>query len=678
MRRRFSLRSSTALSAFLLVAAGLAVYANSFNGPFIFDDVPSIPDNPHIRSLWPIGDAMTAPSQTSLDGRPVAAFSFALNYAVGGLRVWTYHAFNFTLHLLAGFLLFGILRRTFAGHRLKERYGATAHWLALAIALVWVVHPLASETVDYIVQRTELLMGLFFLLTLYCAIRGAETPRGRGWEIASVAASALGMASKEVMVSAPLIVLLYDRTFLFKSFREAIWRRWKLYLGLASTWLILAALMAPAPRSQSVGVRFSQLTPWQYLLTQNNVILHYLRLSFWPHPLVLDYHDWPIAQTTADVVPGLFILLGLLGATAWALRRNSPAAFPAALFFLILAPTSSFVPIITEVAAERRMYLPLAGILALILVSGWHLLHRLSVSKPARRWISGGVIISLVIGLGLGTIRRNWDYRSDLAIWSDTVAKHPGNSRAHNNLGLSLVNEGQVENGIAHYTEALRLSPDYVDAFINLGAALAATGRYDEAIQKYTAALALKPDDARAHTNLGNALSHQGRMKEALEHHAQALRFKPGSPEVHNNFGAALMEQGRSDEAIFQYAETLRLKPEFPEAHSNLGIVYTSQGKFDEAISHFQQALRLKPNNAKTHNNFGNTLIHLGRLDEATAHYQEALRLKPDSAQMHNNLGMVLERAGRLKEAAAQYKEALRLSPDYAEARQNLESAAAQ
>ena len=200
--------------AFVVVAAGLLAYHNSFQGPFIYDDVPSIPGNPHIRHLWPIWQAMSAPPGSPVAGRPVVCLTLALNYAWGGLNVWGYHAFNLTIHLVSALVLFGILRRTFQGEKLRDRFGAVAVWLAGAIALIWEVHPLQTESVTYIVQRTESLMGLFLLLTLYGVLRSSQSSRPRVWQAAAIVSCALGMGSKEVMVSAPLIVLLYDRVFL--------------------------------------------------------------------------------------------------------------------------------------------------------------------------------------------------------------------------------------------------------------------------------------------------------------------------------------------------------------------------------------------------------------------------------------------------------------------------------
>jgi len=305
----------------LLIAAGLAVYYNSFDGASFFDDHPSIRDNPRIRRLWPLWEAMSWPVPGAIHGRPVAALSLAINYALGGLRVWGYHAFNVTIHILASLALFGIVRRTLIGTRFRDRVGPDAPWLAMAVALIWLVHPLQTESVDYIVQRTEGLMG-FFLLTLYCVVRGAASSRQRGWYAGAVISCALGMGSKEVMAVAPLTVLLYDRAFLARSFREALRVRAALYAGLAGSWLVPAALVASGAHGESAGFGLS-VTPWEYARTQAGVmIIHYLRLSFWPRPLVVDYYDWPVARTAAVVVPAGALVIGLLAATLWAARRR--------------------------------------------------------------------------------------------------------------------------------------------------------------------------------------------------------------------------------------------------------------------------------------------------------------------------------------------------------------------
>ncbi len=586
----------------LVIATGIWAYHNSFEGSFIFDDVPSIPDNPHIRHLWSIHDAMFVSPTLPVQGRPVECLTLALNYALGGLNVWGYHAFNLTLHLLSALVLFGILWRTFEGEKLRDRCVASATWLAAAITLVWEVHPLQTESVTYIVQRSELMMGLFLLLTLYGTLRGSQSPRPRGWYWGAIVSCALGMGSKEVMVCAPLIVLFYDRVFLATSFRQLWHRRRSLYVGLAATWLILAVLVA---RTIHPMTRFGieGLTAWDYLKTEAGVIVHYLRLCFWPHPLVIDYSDWPIALSLEDVLVSGAAMLGLLEATAWAFRRQPCLGFLGAWFFLILGPTSSFLPSNGEVAAERRMYLPLASVVALTVVGAFEIGKRL-FNKPKAvvlGCVAGGSVVVLFTFL---TIHRNRDYTSELTIWQDTVDRRPGNARAHNNLGLALQQAGKIEEAIAHFEQALRLTPD----------------------------------DSEVHSNLGNALMAAGRIPEAIAHYEQALRINPDLAEAHYNLGMALARTGKIAEAIAHYEQTLRLNPDLAEAHYKLALALAQAGRMEEAIAHFEQALRLKPDLAEGHCALGMALEQAGRIPEAIEHYKQALRIKPDFTQAQDAL----------------------------------------
>jgi len=578
----------------LIIAAGVWAYHNSLHGPFIFDDAPSISDNPHIRHLWPLSAAMSAPPYSTVDGRPVVCLTLALNYALGGLDVWGYHAFNLSVHVLSALVLFGILRRTLDDEELRHRFGGdTAVWLAAVIALIWEVHPLQTECVTYIVQRTESLMGLFLLLSLYGTLRGSRSVHARVWYLAAVVSCALGMGSKEVMVGAPLLVLLYDRVFLVSSFRELFQRRAGLYVGLAATWLILAALVVRTPRS-ATGFALEELTPWDYLKTEANVIVYYVRLCFWPRPLVIDYSDWPIAHSLKDCVVAGVVVLGLLGATVWAFRRWPAVGFLGAWFFLTLAPTSSLLPSVGEVAAERRMCLPLAAVIALTVVGAFAFGKRL-IRKP-----QGVVLGGLASGLGISlfmfmTIQRNRDYRSALTIWEDTVEKRPANARARDNLGIALAQQGRVQEAIGQYEQSLRIKPNSASAHYNLGNALFQAGKTPDAIRQYEEALRIDPADVKAHTKLGNVLQQLGRVEEAIGQYQQALQLQPEYAAAHNNLAVALMAQGRLPEAIEQYEQALRIKPDFADAHCNLGFALEKAGRIQEAIRHYQRALQLNP-----------------------------------------------------------------------------------
>jgi protein O-mannosyl-transferase len=577
----------------LLVVIGIAAYHNSFHGPFIFDDEPSITDNPHLYYLWPPRSVLSAPPYSTVDGRPTVCLTLAMNFAMGGLNVTGYHAFNLAAHLASTLVLFGILWRTFAGAKLRERFGAASVALAAVIALLWELHPLQTECVDYVVQRTELLMGFFLLLTLYCTLRGSQSPRPGKWYLAAVAACALGMGSKEVMVSAPLIVLLYDRVFLTSSFRESWRQRGVLYIGLAATWLFLAALVATTPHSRT-GFGINGVTSWDYLKTEAGVIAHYLCLAVWPRPLVIDYEDWPIAYALKDwLVPGMAVV-SLLGVTLWAFRSRPCLGFLGAWFFLILAPTSSFLPNVGEVAAERRMYLPLAALVTLAVTAAYALGKRLFHNRhlAALGWATGGFVILLFTFM---TIKRNRDYQSALSIWQDTVAKRPANPRANDNLGVALAQLDRVQEAITHYELSLWLDPNAPEAHYNYANALWQTGRSEEAIRHYQEALRINPGDIKAHTKLGNVLQLMDRTQHAIDQYEQALQINPEYAEAHNNLGMALVGRGRIPEGIAHYERALQINPSLAVAHCNLAVALERTGRVRDAIAHYEQALVINP-----------------------------------------------------------------------------------
>ena len=578
----------------LLVLAALVAYHNSFSGPFISDDIWSITTNPTIHRL---GSALSPPPDKGVGGRPMLNFTFALNYALGGLNVRGYHWSNLLIHALAGLTLFGIVRRTllrqgYGGQALLRpvlggRLGADALPLALTVAVIWIVHPLQTEAVTYISQRAESLMGMFYLLTLYCFIRavdaageGRETrgerPEGTAlalssqhstlssklWFSSSILFCFLGTLSKETIVTAPVMVLLYDRTFVAGSFGEA-WRlRWRYYLGLALTWLLLARLMVGLGQ-RSVG--FGQgVTWWNYALTSCRSVVLYLKLALWPHPLVFDYGA-NIVQHPTEIVPYALVLAAALAVTVIALLRRPVIGFACAWFFVILAPTSSVVPIADQPMAEHRLYLSLAAVIALGVLG----LHRLI----GRRALIVGA--AAAVGLGWLTIQRNQDYHSALVIWSDTVAECPDNARARYNLGnVFLDMPGRLPDAVAQFEAAVRFHPDSALAHYNLGNALNTAGRIPEAIAQYEEALRLDPHDAEAHNNLASALliHFPSRLAEAISHFEKALQISPNYVEAHGNFGIALADAGRIPEAIAQYEEALRLRPDFADARNNLAL----------------------------------------------------------------------------------------------------------
>lgn len=563
--------------ALVIIAAGWATYADGLSGAFIFDDFASIADNPTLRDLTRIGALLTPPGEgRTVQGRPVVNVTLAINYALGGLSVEGYHETSLLVHLACALLLFGVVRRTL----LLTGLAARSTSLAFAAALLWVVHPLATEPVVYIVQRCEALMAMFYLLTFYCLVRG--------WRVATIAACLLGMASKEVMVSAPVLALLYDRLFLSGSFRRTLRERWWVYLGMAATWALLVFLMVRSgSRGGTVGY-VPSVAWWDYAQTQLVAIATYVKLCVIPAPLIYDYgaepdtvpwHVWPCAVVVAAVA----------AITLAQLRRRPRLGFLLVAFFVILSPTTSVVPVLTQSIAEHRMYLPLAAIMTLAVVAASRL-------TPAA---GGAALLAATVALGWVTHARTQDFKSGVSIWADTVAKRPRNPRAHTDLAEALVEAGKPREALPHYEDAVRLDPRLAEAQNGLGGCLNMLGRPAEALPHLDAALALQPGNAAAHDNRGGSLGDLGRNDEAIREYEEAIRLNPEFAKAHMNLGTTLRGAGRREEGLAHLREAVRLRPDYGIAQFNLGVALGAGGDEAGALAHIREAARLLPNHPK-------------------------------------------------------------------------------
>jgi len=415
-----------------------------------------------------------------------------------------------------------------------------------------------------------------------------------------------GMLTKEVMVTAPIMVFLYDRTFVSGTFAAAWRRHWPLYLGLIAAWIPLAVLISGLPHR---GVGFGPALPWwAYGLMESRVVVKYLLLTIWPHPLVFDYGQFPIPRV-ADVWPYLGVLTGLLLASLTAVWRRPKIGFLAAWFFLILAPASSIIPVTGQPMAESRLYLPVAAVAAAVVLAGFSW-------KGEKIW---PLAAAVVLGLDLATAVRNRTYDSEAVLWADTVAKMPANPRAHFNLGVIIDDiPGRLNDAMGEYQTAVRLKPDYADA----------------------------------HNNLGFLWSKlpEG-QDEAIAEYRMAIRLQPQLPEPHFNLAVAWAKlPSYRSQALAQYLEAIRLRPDYGEAHDKLGILLSRwPGHASEAIAEFQQAVAIEPDNAEAHNNLGVMLVKQpGHLGEALREFQAAVNLGPTLAQARENLAWTNRRiAGR-------------------------------
>ncbi len=700
------------LSVCSIIFLCILIYSNSLNSPFAFDDSPNIENNPYIRiSELDFQKISDAGFKSISYNRPLANISFALNYYFGKYDVTGFHVVNIIIHIINGILVYFFslitIKQTsnIPDQNFPHVRSASIQVMSLFAALIFIAHPVQTQSVTYIVQRMNSMAAMFFLLALILYINGRLSRiKWKRWALflGCFLSWVMSLGCKETAGMLPFIILLYEWYF-FQDLRLGwLKQNIKYFIGLFVVLIILVLIyLGKSPFDKILSsYAHRDFTMFERVLTQFRVVVFYISLLLFPHPSRLNLlHHVTISHSFLNPATTLLSLLVIFGLGFLAIliaRKQRLISFFILWFFINLIIESSVIGL--EMVFEHRLYLPILGFILIVASMIFHLLKK-------QAWAITLAVI-MILFLGSATYVRNKVWQDSVTLWSDVVSKNPKSYRAyhnmgvvlkeqgrhkeaidyfsralsikpefaevHNNLGFALMEQGRLKEAIDYFTEALKIQPDFAQAHNNLGTAFISQGRIKEATDHFSEAIKLKSDYAEAHNNMGNSLQEQGKLKEAIQFFSNALRIKPDFAGAHNNMGTALAHQGRFKEAIGHFSKALKIQPDFSEAHNSLGTTLARQGRVKEAISHFSQAIRLKPDYAKAHYNLGTALASQNKLQEAISYFSEALRIKSDFPGAHNSLGAVLARLGRCKEAIGHFSEAIRLKPDYARAHNNL------
>lgn len=698
-----------------LLCATCVAFANGFATDFVgLDAKESIRDNPNLQRLLPLTRSLSLDESVLGDAeskggtlvrRPVLSFTFALNHVLLGADPAGFHAVNLAIHTLAALLLFGVARRCFAAPVFGEP-PLPADALGFAVALLWAVHPLQCESVTYLVQRAESLMGLFYLGTLYAAVRYFASNQSI-WLAAAVVACGLGMGTKESMATAPVLVFAYDALIVGGSPRAAWQRHAKLHLGLALTWLVVVALIVHT--ADDAAKDFREGRTLSYILSQPGVLLHYVRVALWPDDLFLYVNTYaftvrldrtPLLQW---LVPAALTVAALAG-TAIACLRRHPLGLAGLWFFLILAPTSSFVAT-SDTIQEHRMYLPLASLLALVVIGVWRL------AQPhlgtGGRWLAVAFLVLLSLAAVGRTRARNLDFDSefgalypgDLQEAYSILVDHEWRVRspqataeearrrlastqdpaevalAHFTLGHVHERLGEPELAVPHFERVTAMQPDLPHGFTQLGAVLLQLDRRDEAEEALRRAVAVEPDFAAAHLELGVARAAAGDLDEARSLLRRTLELQPFFPEAALELGVVERDSGDADAARAAFELALRQRPDFVDAHQEMAELLDRTGDRAAAAQHRTRAIEQLESQlprasqpTALHLRLGALYQAAGELDAARQHWETAARLDPSSAEAPLGLGALARQQGDLAGARRYYEHARELEPASADA----------
>ncbi len=632
-RSRFSLLSTHFLLISLLVILGFTVYSSSIKGPFVFDDTFNIRDNTNIRLTNLTTDGIIrAGFKSPCRHRPVANISFALNYYFNRYDTEGYHFINIMIHILTGIILFYLIKVTLellSAQNLKFSFktnslpdkpnDATRNATNLGIsisscsfspgsngllfisfftAFIWLVHPVQTQTVSYIVQRMNGMAAMFYILSLLFYIKARlSNPKGKKTALflACILSGMLSLGSKEIAATLPFFIFLYEWYF-FQDVNLNWLKRNSIYFLCLLFIIGFAALffLGGHPIKSILSVySHRDFTLWQRVLTEFRVVIYYIGLILFPYPMHLNLlHDFSISHSFLDPITTLFSFIAIAGLLATAIRlakRERLISFCILWFLGNLFIESSVIGL--EIIFEHRLYLP-SMFFILIFVS---LIYRFGSSK----WIGGILLCAVVIVFSVWTYQRNIVWSDDVRLWKDCVVKSPHQPRQHYNLGVVLARNGNLDKAIEQYRAALNAKPDYVEAYYNLGNALARKGDAEDAIDNYRKALQFNPDFFKSYYNIAKILYGQGKISGAIHNYQKALTINHETPQTLFNlswiYATSKTKSYRNGIKAVQLAEKLCMLTGHrqPLALDALAAAYAETGKFNKAVGTAQKALNL-------------------------------------------------------------------------------------
>jgi Tfp pilus assembly protein PilF len=591
------------LVCLFLIICTLSVYWQVHNYDFVnFDDDEYLSDNRHVQvgfTLESIAWAFTTIHASNW--HPLTWLSHMMDYQLYGLNPGGHHLTNLLFHIANSLLLFFVFKRM-----------TGQFWQSAFLASLFALHPLHVESVAWISERKDVLSTFFWMLTMWSYIWYVQHP-GIDKYLLVLLFFVLGLLSKPMLVTLPFVLLLLDYYPLYRFHKSDGSRNphqrsivFRLILEKLPFFVLVVISSAMTFYAQKHGGAVASLDVIPIQLRISNALVSYasyiLKMLYpsnlavlYPHPGILAW--WQIA--------GACFLLLFISFSAVRVIKQSPYFIVGWLWYLgTLVPVIGLVQVGNQSMADRYTYIPLIGIFFII---AWGIPEFVQRWRHVKKLLPIMAITILLILMVVTFIQAGY-WKNSITLFEHALRLTKNNRKAHNNLGLALEEQGQMDDAIGHFEEALRISPVYVGAHNNLGNALMEQGQIDDAIKHFEEALRINPDYAKAHYNLGNLLQQQGQIDDAIKHFEEALRINPDYVAAHNNLGLALKEKGLMDDAIKHFEEALRINPDLAEAHNNLGVALFYKGDIDGAIERFRKALQINPKYVAARNNLNKLL----------------------------------------------------------------------
>jgi tetratricopeptide (TPR) repeat protein len=649
----------------IIVLLGILIYSNSFNCAFHFDDISRLVENPGLRNFSAVKAWLSI-----YPSRPLGMFTFALNFHFNGLDVRYYHLVNIAIHLFTSLLVYRLTLLICSSPALRENpISSQKNVIALFTALLFVSHPLATQSVTYIVQRFNSLAAMFYILSLILFIKArlsAIPGRNRILLYAgSATAALLAMLSKEnaVTVFASMLLIEY---FLIRTTKLTLnFRDYRVILfiaGLVAVIVVTVVLLSPELFKSVLPSDYSSssaITPLNYLLTQFGVIVRYLFLLIIPIGQNVD-HDIPLVTSIFDTrtILSILVLVGLIILAIKTYKHYRILSFGISWFFITLAIESGIIPI-SDLMFEHRTYLPSFGFFLILSWGIWALLEK------KNRSVAIAVLILLTGINSVLAFERNNVWKTDISLWTDAAAKSPDKARPVYNLGIAHYKAGQMEMAAEDFSKLIAIAPKMETAWSNRGDAYISLGQWENVITDYSKVTELDPNSSMAYYNLGIAYGHTGQADKAVFDYSRAISLDPKNAKAYSNRGVVYSNSGQWDQAIADYSKAIEIDGGYSDAYVNRGIAYYNLKQQDKAIADYSKAIELAPANASSWSNRGAAYAALGQWDKAIADYSKAIDIDPGFRDAWFNRGIAYYNLGQWNYAIADYTRTLEIDPSY-------------
>ncbi len=650
---------------FVIIFISALLYLNTLSNTFVYDDAYVISENYFIKSWGNLPKLFTKdylPFSGELSYRPIVTLTYFFDYAIWRLNPLGYHLTNIILHTINVFLLYLFMK-------IISRNSSPS----ILATLLFLSHPILTETVNAVCYREDILASIFCLLSfIYFAkilvpsrkeeIFTQKNMRFALFYIISCGSYMLALFSKEMAITLPILFVIFGLLFSSQNKTQPTStllriKRWIVfysgYIAITIFYLFIRFVILKNT------FKIIDVYP-SNIFTMTKVVASYLKLLVIPVNLNADYYIPDIRGMSISFVLSSLFIISALVIIARLYKMNRLLFFFCLWFFIALLPVLGIIPI-GNIMAERYLYIPIVGFCGIV---------GCIVSNATFRKIG-------IIGIGIiffimqiGVIWRNGVWQNDTTLWFSTYQREPNSARACSNLGNTYFKNKQYEAAIRMYKKSLSLPYSYPFIHFNLGATYEKLGLVDKAVEEYKASISRNSDNTLAFNNLGTIYDKQGFYDQAIEAYNNALASNPYFPLTHNNLGNTYEHFGSPERAMAEYKAALKIDNNYADAHNNLGAMYLKKGILDKAIDELKEAAQVKPEHLDAHYNLGIAYAMKGLYQEAMDEMNLAIQYNANDYAAHRDLGILYFKHKRdTKLALYHLNESLRLAPNPTEAK---------